>query len=37
MRPAMTSPILPLKILLVENDAAAATEIRAALIAGGGD
>jgi len=33
----MTSPILPLKILLVENDPAAATEIRAALIAGGGD
>jgi diguanylate cyclase (GGDEF)-like protein/PAS domain S-box-containing protein len=33
----MTSPILPLKILLVENDPVAATEIRAALIAGGGD
>jgi diguanylate cyclase (GGDEF)-like protein/PAS domain S-box-containing protein len=33
----MTSPILPLKILLVENDPAAATEIRAALSAGGGD
>jgi diguanylate cyclase (GGDEF)-like protein/PAS domain S-box-containing protein len=33
----MTAPGLPLKILLVENDPAAATEIRAALIAGGGD
>jgi diguanylate cyclase (GGDEF)-like protein/PAS domain S-box-containing protein len=32
----MTSPILPLKILLIENDPAAATEIRAALTAGGG-
>jgi hypothetical protein len=33
----MTSPILSLKILLIENDPAAATEIRAALTAGGGD
>jgi diguanylate cyclase (GGDEF)-like protein/PAS domain S-box-containing protein len=36
MRPSVTSPILPLKILLIENDSAAATEIRAALTAGGG-
>jgi len=36
MRPSATSPILPLKILLIENDPAAATEIRAALTAGGG-
>jgi diguanylate cyclase (GGDEF)-like protein/PAS domain S-box-containing protein len=32
----MPPPILPLKILLIENDPAAATEIRAALTAGGG-
>jgi diguanylate cyclase (GGDEF)-like protein/PAS domain S-box-containing protein len=32
----MASPILPVKILLIENDPAAATEIRAALTAGGG-
>jgi diguanylate cyclase (GGDEF)-like protein/PAS domain S-box-containing protein len=31
----MTSSILPLKILLIENDPAAAAEIRAALAAGG--
>ena len=31
MRRTMTSPILPLKILLIENDPAAAEEIRLAL------
>src|SRR6202162_3125680 len=36
MRRTMTTPILPPKILLVENDPAAADEIRAALAAAGG-
>ena len=33
----MTSPVLALKILLIENDPAAANEIRAALTAAGGN
>src|ERR1700693_2587686 len=36
MRRTMTTPILPPKILLVDNDPAAADEIRAALAAAGG-
>src|SRR6267378_1177954 len=36
MRRTMTTPIMPAKILLIENDRAAAKEIRAALAAAGG-
>ena len=32
----MIPPVLPLKVLLIENDSAAANEVRTALMAGGG-